>query len=49
MDKKGMMHWKNIIGLILLLVIVVFLVLFVKNQGSLPAVWQDISGLFGVK
>jgi hypothetical protein len=47
MDKKAVIHAKNIIGLILFIIVIIFLVLLTKNKGSLAAVWQDIAGIFG--
>jgi hypothetical protein len=45
MNKKAY-EMKNIIGIIIFVVVIIFLVLFTKNQGSLSAVWQEILGWF---
>ena len=47
MNKKAAMQAKNIIGLILFIIVIIFVVLLTKNKGSFAAVWQDITSIFG--
>jgi len=46
MNKKAY-ELRNIIGIIIFIIAIVFIVLLTKNKGSFSGVWQEVTGWFG--